>query len=158
MENPDSDNSKAEQPNWIPPQQFQQMLGEAELKLREGQGSRWNDQQTTQVFLSVWARVIDDIGNYRPYGSDDYQHHLSYRVALHHLMIHLLEMGHLEALNWLRHQVDFLDSLFRQRSDEDSENLILRPDRHDPALWFLRRLPRDENVVAHLRMLLPKKQ
>lgn len=103
----------------------------------------------THVFLRVWARVITDIGHYRQYGSDEYHHHVGYRIMLHRLLVALRELGHEEALDWLQGEVDRLGQEFLERSTYDVEGLILREEKSNPAYWFMRRLPNDDNVVEH---------
>jgi len=145
----------ADDPRLSPPEHLQPALAEAEEVARVG--TRWNTDQTTEVVLRVWARVIDDIGSYRRYGADDYLHHISYRMRLHRLMRVLRELGHDQAIRWLSGEVDRLDQFFIERSEDDTDDLMLRKEKSNPDYWFLRRLPNDHNVVDHLRLLQPKK-
>ena len=138
----------------IPPPHLAEVLTDAEVIVKKG--GRFNDAQTTHVFLRAWAGLIDDIGRSRPYGSDDYQHSIGYRTVLHRLLVVLHDAGHSEALAWLQREVDRLDQVFLERSSYDEDSLILRSDKTNPSYWFLRRLPNDDNIVEHLRMIQPK--
>ena len=141
-------------PRLTPPEEFNTAIAEAWERARVG--TRWNVQQTTEVVLRVWAQVIDEIGSYRPYGADDYMHDVSYRMRLDRLLGALRELGHQSAADWLSGEVDRLDQVFMDRSVDDVDGLMLRKEKTEPRYWYLRRLPNDDNVVDHLRMIQPK--
>ena len=148
-------NRLVDDPRLAPPERLRSALTEAEGIAR--QGTRWNEHQTIELVLKVWARVIDDIGSYRSYGADDYMHDISFRIRLDRFIRVLDQLGYQEALRWLTEEVNRLDQVFVERSVEDVDKLMLRGDRSNPNNWYLRRLPNDQNVVDHLRMIQPKK-
>ncbi|MEM7341412.1 MAG: hypothetical protein AAF467_22350 [Actinomycetota bacterium] len=137
----------------VPPE-LAPALSESAATTRQRHG--WRREYSALGALHKWKQTIDEIGQFRAYGSDDYQHLLSYRVALQEILVTLLDLGHLQALRWLQKEVDQLDQDFLARSRVDEHGLILRSDKDNPAYWFLRRLPKDDNVVEHLRMIQPK--
>ena len=137
------------------PVRLETAMVEAERAAMESAG--WRRQYSTSDLLRAWARTIDDIGHYRPHGSDDYQHHLSYRMRLDRILVELQDLGYKAELGWLQREVDRLDQIFVERSTDDSEGLILRVEKDNPVYWFMRRVPNDKNVVDHLRMIQPKR-
>ena len=104
-----------------------------------------------------WASLVDRIGTNRPHSADDYLHSIGYRIRLQNVIdeVHALDLT--EASAWVVAVTDEIDQLFLSRSSPDVDELILSPHRLVPEYWFLRRVPDDENVVAHLRMIQPKK-
>lgn len=138
-------------PRLTPPAALQEAIDEGWASARVG--TRWNDEQTTELVLRAWARIIGDIGTYRVYGADDYMHHVTYRIRLDRILGALAELGHNDAHDWLQGEVDRLDAVFVERSVEDVEGLMLLEQKSDPRYWYLRRLPKDENVVEHLRII-----
>ena len=144
------------QERFVPPDVVEEQLASAEAAVA-AKTHRRPESRGTERFLVSWASLVDRIGTNRPHSADDYLHSIGYRIRLQNVIdeVHALDLT--EASAWGVAVTDEIDQLFLSRSSPDVDELILSPHRLVPEYWFLRRVPDDENVVAHLRMIQPKK-
>ena len=123
----------------------------AELSAKHPSPHAWDLSR----LLNNWQNLVSELGGYPSAIAHEYMNDLGVRDLLMVSLGLAHEEGKNATLAWALPVLEDLDRQFLDKTTPDTDGLIWGPFL-EPNMWWRRRLPPDEDLIANLRLVGPE--